>query len=348
MSKSRICVFLAVCLMLALAACGGRQPSAAPAPAAERHKVIIDTDMGADDAAALILAASSDSLEILGVTVLYGNVALEQAADNALAVLELCGREAPVYIGADKPLEKPRPEMIWVHGKDGLGDRDLVHPSGSPETGSAVDFILDTVRRNPGEIELVALGPLTNVARAVLQDPEAMRQVKHIWVMGTCGFGAGNASPVAEFNVYNDAEAYDAVLRAELPMTVIGLDCCLEETRLSQADLDAMAKGNKLGAFMSKGFTKLNETYVSQGQLLAVPDATAVAALIWPDYVLETRRCYGLTCTGDDAVYGQVILYREGTVYEAIPEIGEYNLEVVSQIDGALYKRRFMALMTGK
>ena len=346
MRKNRICLFLALCLVLALAACG-RQPSPAPAPA-ERHRVIIDTDMGADDAAALILAASSDSLEILGVTVLYGNVALEQAADNALAVLELCGREAPVYIGAEKPLEKPRPEMIWVHGKDGLGDRDLVHPSGSPESGSAVDFILDTVRRNPGEIELVALGPLTNVAQAVLQDPETMGWVKRIWVMGTCGFGAGNASPVAEFNVYNDAEAYDTVLRAELPMTVIGLDCCLEATRLSQADLEAMAKGNKLGQFMSEGFTKLNEAYVSQGQHLAVPDATAVAALLWPDYVLETRRCYGLACTDNDATYGQVILYREGAVYEAMPEIGTYNLEVVSEIDAALYKQRFMDFMTKK
>ncbi len=321
--------------------------SLARSPEPARRKVIIDTDVGADDAAALLLAAQSDELDILGVTVLYGNVALENAANGALTVLELCGCDAPVYIGADKPLVKERPEMFFVHGEDGLGDQDLVHPQGKPAEGDAVDFILDTVRADPGEVEIIALGPLTNIARAVEKDPETMGLVKRIWVMGTAGFGAGNATPVAEFNVYNDAEAYDVVLRSGLPLTVVGLDCMEEETRVSREDMDAMAAGNEYGRFMSKAFTKLFALYQDGGSDMGVPDALAVAAAIWPDYVLETVPCYGVACVDDNAAYGQVILYREDAVYESLPEVGGYNLEVVSAIDAPLYKERFMEVMTG-
>ena len=188
----------------------------------QRHKVIIDTDTGSDDAAALVLAATNEQTEILGVTVLYGNAALEDSAKNALMTLEVCGVEAPVYIGAEKPLKKEREDMISVHGKDGMGDKDLIHPKRSAEKGSAVDFILNTIKSDPGEVEIVVYGPLTNIALAVQKDPETMKLCKHIWVMGTTGFGTGNATPVSEFNVYNDAEAYDVVLRAGLPMTVLG------------------------------------------------------------------------------------------------------------------------------
>lgn len=339
--KRIVAALLGICLALA---CAPALAENAP----QRHRVIIDTDVGADDAAAILLAASSDALDILGVTVLYGNVSLEQAANNALTTLEVVGSDAPVYIGAAQPLEKAREEMFCVHGEDGLGDQDLVHPSGAPEAESAVDFLLDAVRANPDELEIIVLGPMTNVALAVRQDPATMKRVKRLWVMGTAGFGAGNATPVAEFNVFNDAEAYDVVLRAELPMTVVGLDWTIDETSLDRADLDTLASGNRMGRFMAKAFTKLDEYYRSVGMPLGVPDALAVAALIWPDYVLETTPCYGVACVHDDFAYGQVILYREGAVYESMPPISTYNLEVVSGIDTRLFKDRFMTAMCGE
>lgn len=314
---------------------------------AQRHKVIIDTDTGSDDAAALILAATSDKLDILGVTVLYGNVPLDDAAKNALMTLEICGVEAPVYIGAEKPLTKERKEMISVHGADGMGDQDLIHPKHSAQEGDAVDFILDTIKADPGEVEIVALGPLTNIALAVQKDPDTMKLCKRIWVMGTAGFGAGNATPVAEFNVYSDAEAYDVVLRAELPMTIIGLDMMgNEETKLTADDLSKMAQGNEKGVYMNKAFTKLFAFYQSSGQNMLLPDPMAVACLIWPDMVLEAKACYGVACIDSGVTYGQIVLYREDAVYEAMPLIGTYNLEVVTKIDAALFKRSFMSVMT--
>ncbi len=314
---------------------------------AQRHKVIIDTDTGSDDAAGMILAASSDRLDILGVTVLYGNVSLHQAAENSLQALEVCDVEAPVYIGADKPLKKERKEMISVHGADGMGDQNLIHPKHDEEKGDAIDFILDTIKSDPGEVEIIALGPLTNIALALQKDPDTMKLCKHIWVMGTTGFGAGNATPVAEFNVYNDAEAYDIVLRSELPITILGLDMIKqEEARLTADDISKMANGNKKGVFMSKAFTKLFAFYQKSGQNMMLPDPMAVACLTMPEMVLETKSCYGAACTDNDATYGQVILYQEGAVYEAMPEIGSYNLEIVTKIDTKLFKDYFMSVMT--
>ena len=333
---------------LVMTACSKSGSGDSGADSDAKRKVIIDTDAGSDDAAALMLAATSEKLDILGVTVLYGNVPLDAAAKNALMVLEVCGSDASAYIGADKPLTKYREEMISVHGEDGMGDQDLIHPKGSAEDKAAVDFMLETIKANPGEVEIIALGPLTNIAQAIQKDAETMKLVKHIWVMGTAGFGPGNASPVAEFNVYSDAESYDIVLKEELPMTIVGLDCMLEETRVSQADMDAMAKGTDCGKFMNKAFTKLFAFYQSLGQNMGVPDALAVAAVIWPEYVLETKKCYGVACIDDDAAYGQIILYQEGAVYEAMPEIGNYNLDVVTGIDTKLYKKNFMKIMTGK
>ena len=310
------------------------------------RKVIIDTDTGSDDAAALMLAASDRSLDILGVTVLYGNVPLKGAADNALMTLEVCGSAAPVYIGASRPLCRERPETISVHGVDGMGDQGLIHPARRPESKDAVDFILDSVRKNPGEVEIIALGPLTDIALAVRKDSDAMKLVRRIWAMGTTGFGPGNASPVAEFNVYVDPDAYDEVLRAGLPMTIVGLDCMKEGTRLDARDMEALARGNVRGRFMSRAFTKLFALYRGMGQDMGVPDALAVAAVIWPEYVLETVPCHGEVCVGDCPALGQVVLYRKGAVYEAMPKIGTYNLEVVSKIDAGLYKRNFMRTLT--
>lgn len=310
------------------------------------RKVIIDTDVGSDDAAALVLAASDGGLDILGVTVLYGNVPLDRAAANALMTLEVCGCHAPVYIGASRPLVRERKETISVHGEDGMGDQGLIHPLHRPEKGNAVDFILDSIRKNPEEVEIIALGPLTDLALAVRQDSETVKRIKRIWVMGTAGFGSGNASPVAEFNVYVDPDAYDEVLRAGLPMTIIGLDCMEEGTRIDPKDMDALARGNARGRFMHGAFTKLFAFYRSLGQNMGVPDALAVAAAIWPEYVLETTPCYGAVCLGEGPAYGQVVLYRKGAVYEAMPKIGMYNLDVVSKIDSGLYKKNFMRAMT--
>lgn len=147
------------------------------------RRFIVDTDTASDDAAALMIAALSEEIDLLGVTIVAGNVGLKQATDNALMTLEVCGSDAPVYLGAKRPLFRERHETISVHGKDGMGDCDIIHPKRSPEEKRAVEFILEQVERYPNEVELVVLGPATNIALAILTDREIMSKVKHIWSM---------------------------------------------------------------------------------------------------------------------------------------------------------------------
>lgn len=178
----------------------------------KKEKLIIDTDTGADDASALIFAAKQKQAEILGVTTLVGNVDIEQSTRNALAALELIGCDAPVYRGSADTYDGTEKSAFSVFGKDGMGDSDLIHPQKQAAEGDAVDFMIETIEENPGEVEIVALGPATNIAKAIKKAPDTMKHVKRIWSMGSAGLGPGNATPVAEFNVYADAPAYKVLL----------------------------------------------------------------------------------------------------------------------------------------
>ncbi len=297
-----------------------------------RHRIIIDSDTAGDDAAAIILAAKSPSVEIVGVTVAAGNVTLEQAAANSMASLELAGCDAPVYLGATCPLSGEDKECFSVYGKDGMGEADLIHPKGKPQEKNAVDFILDTVSANPGEVEIVALGPVTNIAMAIMKDRETMMKVKRIWSMGTAGFGPGNATPVAEFNVYKDAPAYKIMLELGVPITVIGLDQDDDPTWSDEKKLDEMMNGNEIQRFISVAVRKLLEFKKGNGiPAVDLPDAVAMGCLVWPDYVEETTQCYGSCITDPGETYGMVVFYKDGFTYDSMPKIGKANISVVTK-----------------
>ena len=314
---------------------------------AELHKIIIDSDTAGDDAAALILAAKSDTVEILGVTVAAGNVSLEQAAKNSMAALELAGCDAPVYLGATTPLSGEEKECFSVYGADGMGEADIIHPKGKPQDKHAVDFILDTVRANPGEIEIVALGPVTNLALAIQRDRETMKKVKRIWSMGTAGFGPGNATPVAEFNVYKDAPAYKIMLELGVPVTVLGLDMDDAPTWTDEAYLQKMQQGSPIQRFISTATRKLLEFKKGNGiAAVDLPDAVAMACLVWPDFVEETTQCYGSCITAPGETYGMVIFYREGFTYDSMPQIGPCNVSVVSKAKKSEFVARLNAVFS--
>ena len=213
------------------------------------RRFIIDTDTASDDAAAIMMAALSEEIDLLGVTVLAGNVGVEQAGLNALMTLQVCGSNAPVYLGAKRPLFRDRRETISVHGIDGMGDRGIINPDRAPEEQRAVEFILDAANKYPGELEIAVLGPATNIALAVLTDRDTMRKVKHIWSMGTPGFGPGNATPVSEFNVFIDAEAYSLMLESGVPVTIAGFDLYVGEIALDTKELQWLASKSEAGLF---------------------------------------------------------------------------------------------------
>ncbi|MBR4960836.1 MAG: nucleoside hydrolase [Clostridia bacterium] len=307
------------------------------------RKIIIDTDTATDDAAALLIALAQPDTEILAVTTVAGNIPLEKGTRNALMTIETAGRSIPVYPGAAAPLYRPLVTADGVHGKDGLGDRDLVHPTRRPEQTHGVTKLLELVRTYPDEIEIIALGPATNLALAILQDRETMAHVKHIWSMGTGGFGPGNCTPVAEFNVYVDAEAYQILLSAGIPLTIIGFDLCLGEAALTRGDLDVLAAGNPVMQFMEKATSAVvafNENS-GHGTFADLPDAVAMGCALWPEMVKKTVSVWAYCCTKEEPSYGQVIFYDRTVPMSVSCEIPPDNAVVVKTIDPVLFKKKF-------
>lgn len=190
------------------------------------RQIIIDTDPGKDDAVAILLALAAPELEVLGLTCVAGNVPLAQTARNARRIRDLAGRrDLPVMAGCDRPLERALVTAGHVHGQDGLGGVALPAPAGPLDPRPAVDFLIDTLRQAaPGAVTLVALGPLTNIASALLRAPEIAARVGEIVLMGGAHRAMGNVTPAAEFNIHVDPQAADIVLRSGAAITIVPLD----------------------------------------------------------------------------------------------------------------------------
>lgn len=328
------CLLLVLAMALICVSAAGEKTSPMPV-----RKVIIDTDAGADDASALILAAKSPELDILGVTVLVGNVDLEQGTRNVLAALEIAECDAPVYKGASENFSEEKINASSIFGSDGMGDMDLIHPRGTAQEEDAVDFILRSIRENPGEVEIVILGPATNIALAMERDPETMKQVKRIWSLGTAGLGPGNASPVAEFNVYADAPAYKKMLEFGLPVTVIGLDMCNKEAQWTDEQFEKLTASGKIGQFVTDSFTKIRKFYEQNGSVGQVMncDSTAMMCVVEEGFVNRTLSCHASCITERGETYAQVIFYQQGFTYDAVSNDYDYNVILVNDVDKTDY-----------
>ena len=191
------------------------------------QKIIIDTDPGQDDAVAILLAlASPDEIEVLGITAVAGNVPLSLTEKNARIVCELAGRpDIAVYAGCDRPLKRKLVTAEHVHGKTGLDGPDLPEPEIKLQEKHGVDFIIDTLMQEPeNSISLCPLGPLTNIASAILKQPKIVSRIKKIVLMGGAYFEVGNITPAAEFNIFVDPDAAKIVFEAGIDMVVMPLD----------------------------------------------------------------------------------------------------------------------------
>ena len=205
------------------------------------RKILIDTDPGIDDAMAIFYALASPELQVVGLTTIFGNAHTATCTTNALKLLEIAGRtDIPVARGVARPLAMDyRGPVTFVHGTDGQGDVFLPAPTTRPVAADAARFIVDTVLAAPGEITLVPLGPLTNIALALMLEPELPKHLAGIVLMGGAAFTAGNASPAAEANILNDPEAADVVFGADCPIVMCGLDVT-EKTIMSSETLDLL------------------------------------------------------------------------------------------------------------
>lgn len=192
----------------------------------KKNKIIIDTDPGVDDTMAIYFALRSSKIDVVGLTTIFGNVNVDLATINALRILEIAGcTYIPVVKGASDPLTRPFSGPVpFVHGDDGQGNTHPAPPKSHAEDGTAAQYIVDQIMGNPGEITLVPIGPLTNLALALRLEPQIVTHVKEVILMGGNALCPGNATPSAEANINNDPEAADLVFAASWPVTMVGLD----------------------------------------------------------------------------------------------------------------------------
>ncbi len=252
------------------------------------RKIIIDTDPGQDDAFAILLAlASPEDVDVLGITAVAGNVGLNWTERNARIICELAGKpHVPVYAGCDRPLKRKLVTAEHVHGKTGLDGPVMAEPTMALQPGHAVDFIIETLRREPaGTVTLCPLGPLTNIAAAFQKAPDIVGRVGQIVLMGGGYFEGGNITPVAEFNIYVDPEAADIVFRSGISLVVMPLDVT-HKVMTNRARIEgfrALGTGvGRVAAEWADFFERFDmEKYGMEGAPLH--DPCVIAYLIQPD-----------------------------------------------------------------
>ena len=351
--KAAALLLCAVTAALCCACTGGEKPAETSATEAlltkeytlsQTRKVIIDTDTAGDDASAIILAAKAGNIDILGVTTLAGNVDIEQSTKNALEALETAGCDAPVFYGSDENYSGEKIGVSSVFGRDGMGEKGLVDPKGEAEEKDAISFILETVASDPGEVEIIMLGPATNIAKAIDRDPDTMKKVKRIWSMGTTGYGHGNASPVAEFNVYLDPFAYKVVLDSGIDITVMGLDMCEGAASWTEEEFAQLESANEIGRFVSASFTKLREFYKGNdsGGRTKDCDAELMMCAVYDGYVTDTLQCHGSCITDGGETFGQVVFYQEGFSYDIAVNDFTYNVTLITGVNKEDYFDLFL------
>ncbi|MBL8326404.1 MAG: nucleoside hydrolase [Rubrivivax sp.] len=268
-------------------------------------KVLLDTDPGVDDAMALAFLHRHAAVNLLGITTVFGNAEVEVTTRNALYLAERFGIGAPVARGAALPLVRPlRGAAAQVHGDDGLGNlQDPIAPARPLDPRPAHRLIIDTVRAHPGEVTLVAVGPLTNLALALSEEPALTQIVREVVVMGgafgTHGHG-GNVSPVAEANVMCDPHAADAVFTAPWPVTIVGLDVTHEVLMDSAAFERLRAEGGEEGAFLFEASRHYVDFYRRAVGVAGcfMHDASAAACVLVPELFTTRRGPLRVVCEG--------------------------------------------------
>ena len=256
----------------------------------------MDVDTGIDDALALLVAVRSSEIDLVGVGTVAGNVSAAVAARNTLRVLEVAGASSvPVAIGAARPLVEPPHEARWVHGEDGLGETNQPQPQRPPSDEDAVDQLLRLSQEHAGELVVVAVGPLTNLAIALTRDPSLADRLARIVLMGGSARSGGNRSAWAEANIACDPEAAELVFGCSVRRTMIGLDVTMQ-VKLEEADVQTLAQQDDAGGrFAAEILPFYLDAYASWTgeRRCALHDPLAVAVVADPGlvttYPLPTR-----------------------------------------------------------
>ena len=315
-----------------------------------QKKFIIDADTGSDDAVAILMALRDPRVDVLGVTVVSGNVPLKQGIINTLSTAELCDVDVKVFAGADKPLTREYLEIYTldefqkhvqtlssdsvtaqcVHGVDGMGDIGVEPQNKNYEEQDAVDYLIESFNKNPNEITLVTLGPLTNIAKAIQKDPSISTKIEHCYVMGGTSDGSGNVSAAAEYNIWVDPEAAQIVFNSGLAITMVGWDNSYKYAMLKDKEInDLKSLKSKYADFcVDIQKTLIELTYASYGFYgFDLPDPITMAIALDNDIILESQQLHVLVDIRDGITRGQTIV----DYFNA--EQGDQNVRVVTKSD---------------
>lgn len=309
----------------------------------QKRKLIIDTDTAADDSFALLVGLLHPLADLQAVTIVAGNVEFSQQVNNALITIDQANRggEVPVFPGARKPLLRE-----WVeanaHG-DGKGNQEWPRPSQQAESKHAAEAIVELASKYPGEIDIIAIGPLTNLALALGLDPDLPQKIREVWIMGGCDNSVGNISAAAEYNFFVDPEAAQMVMAAGFDQTIVTWTLTLDQATWGG---DKLAEIESLGTPLSHFFTMLNKPNRDFNMKLGLPgsthpDSVTAMLLLEPSLIVSSSDAYVEIETNSDLTRGYSLMDRH---FERAG-VPAANARVIDKIDAEGFYRAFSAVL---
>jgi purine nucleosidase len=293
------------------------------------RRLWIDTDTASDDAVAIVMALRHPNTEVVGMSVVIGNVPVEMGVQNALYTAEICGKSIPVHAGAALPLVRPFATAQHVHGVDGMGDIGLPLKGRTATSNDAIHAMIEAFRKEPGELELVALGPLTNLALAIRIEPQFASWVKRCVIMGGTGVLPGNATPLSEFNWWIDPEAVHIVLESGMKVEMVGWDVSLADSVIDTDLAEELRNLGPLGQFsidIQKSLRRFIEEVTGRTGF-DWPDPIAMAVALEPDIASSEAHLRVEVSLGLGHERGQTIVDHLGNTKR------EPNCRVVYRVD---------------
>ena len=301
------------------------------------RRLWIDTDTASDDAVAIVMALRHPNTEVVGMSVVIGNVPVEMGVQNALYTAQICGKSIPVHAGAALPLVRPFATAQHVHGVDGMGDIGLPLKGRTATSNDAIHAMIEAFRKEPGELELVALGPLTNLALAIRIEPKFASWVKRCVIMGGTGVLPGNATPLSEFNWWIDPEAVHIVLESGMKVEMVGWDVSLADSVIDTDLAEELRNLGPLGQFsidIQKSLRRFIQEVTGRTGF-DWPDPIAMAVALEPDIASREAHLRVEVSLGLGHERGQTIVDHLGNTKR------EPNCRVVYRVD----RERFIGMI---
>ena len=302
------------------------------------RRFLIDTDTASDDAVALVMALRHPAIIVEAITVVAGNVPLDLGVQNALYTVEICGSNVPVYAGAAAPIMHELHTAQNVHGTDGMGDIGLPLTGRKPAGTDAARVIVDAARSYPHELTVVTLGPLTNLALALLAAPDIVPLISRVVMMGGTGQGPGNVTPAAEFNIWCDPDAADVVFRSGLSLEMVGWDISRVYATISEVESAQLRRLGPIGEFCTDIQRVLIEFCREVTQLSGydLPDPIAMSIAIDPTIATDVRTLFVTVETKGTRTVGETVVDHLGVCKQP------GNVKVVL----AASRERFVEMLT--